>query len=351
MQYIDNFEIIDKDFYTFLLQKFGNELKWFHFSANYVIIEEKIFLIINYDREYQTKIYEIISINPEGGDIIVEYLIEVINPYNKFFNDIKSLNLIIAKFILTNGIKRLLSMKNPIEVYKDVCLRLYPINDILRQNINENQNIKFKKRSNNLTDNNKNNNRILSSSQITGFNNIQNLQPQIVTNNIFSQTQFNSENKNNLTGNINTINPQEKHYNLINNNKHFNNNNAPNNLHNNNNLKDLMNKLNEEKEKNEALKNELYIVKKKVKELTDREEKTIAVVFISLDKRLHFPMSCKISDIFEKLEEKLYLEYPDYKKENTYFITNGKLVIKSETLEKNGIKNGDSIIVNSSEYY
>ena len=44
------------------------------------------------------------------------------------------------------------------------------------------------------------------------------------------------------------------------------------------------------------------------------------LLYLSLDKRLHFPMSCKISDIFEKLEEKLYLEYPHYKNKNTYFI-------------------------------
>ena len=107
-----------------------------------------------------------------------------------------------------------------------------------------------------------------------------------------------------------------------------------------------MNKLTKEKEKNAILKNELYRVKKKVKNLYDVEEEVIAVVFISLDQKIHFPMSCKISDIFEKLEEKLYLEYPHYKKKNTYFIANGNMVIKSETLEKNGIKNGDAIIMN-----
>ena len=107
-----------------------------------------------------------------------------------------------------------------------------------------------------------------------------------------------------------------------------------------------MNKLDEEKEKNAVLKNELYIVKKQVKELSDKEGKTIAVVFISLDQEIQYPMSCKISDIFEKLEEKLYLEYPRYKNKNTYFIANGKKINKSKTVEKNGIKNGDSIIVN-----
>ena len=47
LEYIDNFEIIDKDFYTFLLEKFGKDMERFLFSVNYDIIEEKIFLIIN----------------------------------------------------------------------------------------------------------------------------------------------------------------------------------------------------------------------------------------------------------------------------------------------------------------
>ena len=126
-------------------------------------------MIINYDKDYQTIIYEFVSINPKDGDIMVEYLIKVINPGIIFSNNIKSLNLLIAKFIFSNGIKRLLSMKNPIKVYKDICLGLYPINDILRKSRNENQNIKLKKRKNKSIDYNINNYRIIYSFQTTGF--------------------------------------------------------------------------------------------------------------------------------------------------------------------------------------
>ena len=226
LEYIDNFEIIDRDFYTFLLQKFGQELKWFLFSANYAIMEGKIFLVINYDKDYQTIIYELVSINHEGGDIIVEYLIEVLNPENKFSNDINSLNNLISNFIFTDGLKRLLSTQNPVEVNQYISLRLYPINGVLRQSLNGNQNTKLKKSQNNLINNNTNNNMIIPMSQITGFNTIQNVQPQnVVYNNVYNNvynkpvipTQFNDVNNKNLMTNIDKIIFQEPHYYIINN--------------------------------------------------------------------------------------------------------------------------------------
>ena len=178
-------------------------------------------MIINYDKDYQTIIYELVSINPKGDDIMVEYLIKFINPGIIFSNDIKSLNLLITKFILSKGIKRLLSMKNPIEVYKDICLGLYPINDILRKSRNENQNIKLKKRKNKSIDYNINNYRIIYSFQTTGFNHVQKLKPQ--TNNDFTKTQFKSIYNNNLMDKLNTINLQDPHHYLKNNNKCINN--------------------------------------------------------------------------------------------------------------------------------
>ena len=74
LEYIDNFQIIDHEFYTFLIQKYGENL--FMYKVDCATIDNKLFLIINYDQKF---IYEIVSINPEGGDFIVEYLIEVIS--------------------------------------------------------------------------------------------------------------------------------------------------------------------------------------------------------------------------------------------------------------------------------
>ena len=108
---------------------------------------------------------------------------------------------------------------------------------------------------------------------------------------------------------------------------------------------DLMNQLYEEKQKIIKLEKELNLVKQRVKELEDIEEKIIAINFISFDEKINYPMKCKKSDIFSKLEEKLYYEYPDYKRKNLLFISKGKVINRNETLEKNRIKNGDSIFL------
>ena len=73
---------------------------------------------------------------------------------------------------------------------------------------------------------------------------------------------------------------------------------------------------------------------------------TIAVNFTSTSQDIQFPMACKNTDIFARLEEKLYNEYPKYKDYNTYLTVNGNLIKRFKSLEENGIKNGNSIIVN-----
>ena len=75
-------------------------------------------------------------------------------------------------------------------------------------------------------------------------------------------------------------------------------------------------------------------------------EKNIAVNFTSPKQDIQFPMACKNTDIFVRLEEKLYNEYPKYKDYNTYLTVNGNLIKRFKSLEENGIENGNSIIVN-----
>ena len=74
--------------------------------------------------------------------------------------------------------------------------------------------------------------------------------------------------------------------------------------------------------------------------------KIMAVNFTSPDQDIQFPMACKNTDIFARLEEKLYNEYPKYKDYNTYLTVNGNVIKRFKSLEENGIKNGNSIIVN-----
>ena len=75
-------------------------------------------------------------------------------------------------------------------------------------------------------------------------------------------------------------------------------------------------------------------------------ERIIAVNFTSPTQEIQFPMACKNTDIISRLEEKLYNEYPKYKDYNTYLTVNGNVIKRFKSLEENGIKNGNSIIVN-----
>ena len=89
--------------------------------------------------------------------------------------------------------------------------------------------------------------------------------------------------------------------------------------------------------------------KDKVKELTDVENQIFAINFISVDQTIHFPIACKKTDRFNLLEEKLFKEYPNYNNIDIYFTANGKLIDREKTLSENGIKNGDTIILNKNE--
>ena len=76
------------------------------------------------------------------------------------------------------------------------------------------------------------------------------------------------------------------------------------------------------------------------------KEKPIAVIFRTLDEKIHYAIPCYSSDIFSTLEEELYNEYPELKLKNIYFVANGNTINKSDTLEKNKIKNSTNILIN-----
>ena len=79
-------------------------------------------------------------------------------------------------------------------------------------------------------------------------------------------------------------------------------------------------------------------------------EAIIAVNFISLNDNINYPMACKKTDIFSKIEEKLYHEFPQLKSKKIYFIANGNIVDRSSTFEQNKIKNGTTILIRENEY-
>jgi hypothetical protein len=78
---------------------------------------------------------------------------------------------------------------------------------------------------------------------------------------------------------------------------------------------------------------------------TNLMETVIAVIFSSLTYNINFPMACKKTDIFSKIEIKLYQEFPELKNKKLYFISGGRTVNKHWTFEENKIKNGSTILI------
>ena len=77
-----------------------------------------------------------------------------------------------------------------------------------------------------------------------------------------------------------------------------------------------------------------------------KDEKMISVIFTSDDQKIHFSVICKNTEKFNRLEEKLYNDYPEYSETNNYFVVNGNRIQKFKTLDENNIRNSDIIILN-----
>ena len=75
-------------------------------------------------------------------------------------------------------------------------------------------------------------------------------------------------------------------------------------------------------------------------------EKVIGIHFSSIDQKINYPVSCKNTDIFVKIEQLLYRDYPHLKEENTYFTVSGNFVKRFKTMAENNIKNHDTILLN-----
>ena len=76
-------------------------------------------------------------------------------------------------------------------------------------------------------------------------------------------------------------------------------------------------------------------------------EKIMCVQFKSTDNKIDMAFSCKNTDIFVRLEEKLYEKYPQYKETNNLFTVNGIEVKRFKTIEENKINDSDKIILNN----
>jgi len=74
-------------------------------------------------------------------------------------------------------------------------------------------------------------------------------------------------------------------------------------------------------------------------------EKIMALNFVSMGCQDigHYNLMCKNIDLFIRLEERLYEDFPKFKDYETYFEANGKRIKRFKTLEQNGIKTNEVI--------
>ena len=74
-------------------------------------------------------------------------------------------------------------------------------------------------------------------------------------------------------------------------------------------------------------------------------DKIIGVNFVSMGSNDigHYNLVCKNRDLFVRLEERLYDDFPQFKNYETYFEVNGKRIKRFKTLEQNNIKTNDII--------
>ena len=109
-----------------------------------------------------------------------------------------------------------------------------------------------------------------------------------------------------------------------------------------NNLKAKNNELQNLLSKN----NNNNIINYKITSINPGEE-ILAINFVSngVQDIGHYNLICKNTDLFVRLEERLYQDFPDFKNYETYFEVNTKRIKRFKTIEENNIKNNDIINV------
>ena len=75
-------------------------------------------------------------------------------------------------------------------------------------------------------------------------------------------------------------------------------------------------------------------------------EESLSLIFSSADQNIKdFTIFCEKKDVFNTIVNELYKKYSKYKEIDCYFICNGKKIKDYQTIEENGIKDGDHIIL------
>ena len=72
----------------------------------------------------------------------------------------------------------------------------------------------------------------------------------------------------------------------------------------------------------------------------------VTVTFKSIDQKVDIAFSVPKTDLFVKLEEKLYMQFPDFRDSNNYFTINRRMIKRFRTIQENQLNNFDKILLN-----
>ena len=75
-------------------------------------------------------------------------------------------------------------------------------------------------------------------------------------------------------------------------------------------------------------------------------EVVLAVQFNSTDQKVNKCLPCKNTTLFVRLEELLYEDYPEYRDFNIICTSGGNVIKRFKSMQENGIKNSDVILLN-----
>ena len=110
----------------------------------------------------------------------------------------------------------------------------------------------------------------------------------------------------------------------------------------------------EKKEKINTLENEIQNIMTQDRNLNENViisnrpgEKIISVNFMTMSCQdiMNYSMPCKNTDLFVRLEERLYNDFPKYKNNEVYFAVNTRRIKRFKTIEENNIKSNDIISI------
>ena len=98
--------------------------------------------------------------------------------------------------------------------------------------------------------------------------------------------------------------------------------------------------------------NEISKLKNKIEKFPislDEGEKLMSIIITSNEEDINYPIICKNTDKFYKIENEFYEAYSEYNETENIFSVKGKKIIKSKSLQENNILNHEIITISRSK--